>query len=98
MGDPTQPDAQGRTHDEAIETTPGMQERLLCQILCHVPSSGEIQEVAVDAGIVLTDEAAAGLGVTLPELLDQQRVGGERPSVVRRARESGFVRTHVPPR
>ncbi len=69
-----EPDSQGAAKVERIQVAPGAQEGFLGQVLCQFGTSGEPEQVAVDARVVAPEEDVAGLGVALAQALDEGRI------------------------
>ena len=75
VGDPMEPASQRSPPLKRVKVAPGLQKRLLGQILRQVRSLGEIQQVAVDPTVVLADELVTCLGIPRAELLQKARIG-----------------------
>ena len=73
MRDTMQPDPERGTPFERIEPAPGVEERFLGQVLSHLRTSREVEQVAIDVGVVVAGELVPGLRIALPQLLDQPR-------------------------
>src|SRR5262249_14677732 len=71
MGDPVQPEWQRGSSLELIEVPPGPQEGLLGQVFRGLAVAGEIEEVAIDAGIVLLNETVARRRIALAQSIQE---------------------------
>ena len=76
---------------EVGEAARDSDEGILGQVLSHLRTSSEIEQVAIDVGVIIAGEVVPGLRIALPELLDQPRfrrgqagrnawIGGRRAS------------------
>ena len=78
VGDAMQPGPQRRSLVKGVETAPGLEERLLGQVLGGLGATGEIEQVAIDGRVVVPHEAVAGLGVAGPQPFDKPGISGRQ--------------------
>jgi hypothetical protein len=76
VGDPIQPHSQEGATLKGMQATPRTQERLLGEILRCLLTSGQVKQVTIDAGVVIADELLACLGISVPDLIDEQQISG----------------------
>ena len=55
---------------------PRLQEGLLSEILCRLGALRQVEQVPVDARVLLVDEAATGFRITAADLFQEPRVSG----------------------
>src|SRR5205814_1803265 len=95
-GDLVQPEPEWGALLELIEMAPGLQECLLGQVLSGLAVSSEVEQVAVDAWIVVTDEAVSRLGIADAKLDEEVSIDLRQRAILRPAAERGSLFGHVP--
>src|SRR5262249_37472993 len=74
--DPVEPGPKGRPLAKRVQTAPGLEERFLGQVLRRLRTPREIQQIPIDAGVVLLQELAARMGIPAPDRLEERGVRG----------------------
>jgi hypothetical protein len=93
--DLVEPGPKRRALPKGVQTAPGLEERFLGQVLRRLRAPREIQQIPVDAGVVLLHELAARVGIPAPDPLDEQGVRGRGRLRLLCSLERAVVQGHV---